>query len=82
MIPTAVDRQAPEPAWAYPSRRAAAATRLLLAGLCLLAFALRAHRLAAQSLWSDEDITLDRAGLPLRELLAGLPVETVVGADA
>ncbi|MCB0215132.1 MAG: glycosyltransferase family 39 protein [Chloroflexi bacterium] len=79
MIPTAVDRQAPEPAWAYPSRRAAAATRLLLAGLCLLAFALRAHRLAAQSLWSDEDITLDRAGLPLRELLAGLPVEQAPG---
>lgn len=44
-------------------------------GLVLVAFALRAHRLAAQCLWSDEDITLDRAGRPLHDLLAGLPVE-------
>ena len=62
-----------------PSRRSGGSTRLVLFGLCLLAFALRAHRLAAQSLWSDEDITLDRAGLPLRELLASLPVEQAPG---
>ena len=33
--------------------------RLALIVLALVAFALRAHRLAAQALWSDEDITLD-----------------------
>lgn len=49
--------------------------RLLLAGLSLAAFALRAHRLGAQSLWSDEDISLDRAALAMRALLADLPVE-------
>ncbi|MBK7781135.1 MAG: glycosyltransferase family 39 protein [Ardenticatenia bacterium] len=47
------------------------------AGLALvaMALALRAHRLAAQSLWSDEDITLDRALTPLWDMLRGLPVE-------
>lgn len=45
------------------------------AALILLALALRAHRLAAQSLWSDEDITLDRALRPLAEMLRALPVE-------
>ncbi len=40
-----------------------------------MALALRAHRLAAQSLWSDEDITLDRALTPLGDMLRGLPVE-------
>lgn len=40
-----------------------------------MALALRAHRLAAQSLWSDEDITLDRALTPLWDMLRGLPVE-------
>lgn len=47
------------------------------AGLILVAvaLALRAHRLAAQSLWSDEDITLDRALSPLAAMLRGLPVE-------
>ena len=54
-----------------PGRRA----RALLGAWILLAFALRAHRLAAQSLWSDEDITLDRVAQPLAALLAGLPVE-------
>jgi 4-amino-4-deoxy-L-arabinose transferase-like glycosyltransferase len=47
------------------------------AALVLLAFALRAHHLAAMSLWSDEDITLDRAQLPLGTLLSRLPVEHV-----
>ncbi|MFN2251788.1 MAG: glycosyltransferase family 39 protein [Anaerolineae bacterium] len=41
----------------------------------LAGFALRAYRLGAQSLWSDEDITLDRAGQALSQLIAGLPVE-------
>jgi hypothetical protein len=43
--------------------------------LVTLALALRAHRLAAQSLWSDEDITLDRALTPLATMLRELPVE-------
>ncbi len=51
------------------------APRATLAALALVAFALRAYHLAAQNLWSDEDITLDRAALPLRELLASLPIE-------
>ena len=41
----------------------------------LAAYSLRAYRLAGQSLWSDEDITLDRALLPARELVQRLPVE-------
>jgi len=49
--------------------------RALGLALTLVAFALRAHRLAAQSLWSDEDITLDRARLPLPEMVAALPRE-------
>ncbi len=44
-----------------------------------MAFALRASHLAGQSLWSDEDITLDRAAQPLGELLARLPVEHTPG---
>ncbi len=40
-----------------------------------LALFLRAHRLGAQSLWSDEDITLDRALTPLAAMLRALPVE-------
>lgn len=55
--------------------RRSARDRWTWVGLALLAFALRAWGLAAQSLWSDEDITLDRARLPLGELLAQLPVE-------
>ncbi len=47
--------------------------------LTLLACALRAWGLVAQSLWSDEDISLDRAQLPLGELLARLPVEHAPG---
>jgi hypothetical protein len=49
--------------------------RWLLVAITAAGFALRAYRLAAQSLWSDEDITLDRAGQPLAELFAGLPIE-------
>jgi 4-amino-4-deoxy-L-arabinose transferase-like glycosyltransferase len=51
----------------------------VLAAICLLAFVLRAYRLDGQSLWSDEDITLDRAGQALGEMLAGLPVEQAPG---
>ncbi len=50
-------------------------TRATVAVFVAVAFWLRAHRLAAQCLWSDEDITLDRAGLALRELVSTLPVE-------
>lgn len=62
------------------SRRPATAStgarwRALLVGLTLVAFALRAHRLGAQSLWSDEDITLDRISQPVQAIVAGLPVE-------
>lgn len=49
--------------------------RRIVAALTLLAFTLRAYGLAAQSLWSDEDITLDRAGKAVADILAGLPVE-------
>lgn len=41
----------------------------------LVAVALRAYDLSGQSLWSDEDITLDRARAALGALLAGLPGE-------
>ena len=49
--------------------------RIFLICCLIVAAMLRAHRLAAQSLWSDEDITLDRSELAFGELLAGLPVE-------
>ena len=69
------------------SRRPAAAStaarwRALLVGLTLVAFALRAHRLGAQSLWSDEDITLDRISQPVEAIVAGLPVEIVLATKA
>ena len=41
----------------------------------MVGFVLRLDGLARQALWSDEDITLDRARLPLGEMLGGLPVE-------
>lgn len=47
----------------------------MLAGLTLAGFWLRVDGLARQALWSDEDITLDRARLPLLEMLYALPVE-------
>ncbi len=49
--------------------------RRLVVAVTLLAFALRAFHLTAQSLWSDEDITLDRAGQAISEILVRLPVE-------
>ncbi len=54
--------------------RPPAARRWLIAWT-LVAAALRAYDLAGQSLWSDEDITLDRARTALGALLAGLPGE-------
>lgn len=53
--------------------------RALAVGLCLVAFALRAGDLAGQSLWSDEDITLDRSTMALRALWRDLPVEHGIG---
>jgi hypothetical protein len=47
--------------------------------ILLLAFALRAFRLDFQSLWSDEGISLQRAGQSLPELLAALPTEHTPG---
>ena len=48
---------------------------LILLGLCLLAFALRAYRLDYQSLWVDEAITLSRSQQPLPDLLRNMPAE-------
>jgi len=47
--------------------------------LALGAFGLRAWALAGQSLWSDEDITLDRTALTLGALWRDLPVEHGIG---
>jgi hypothetical protein len=51
------------------------AGRLALLAVLLGAFALRTYRLDFQSFWSDEGISLNRARLPLGELLATLPAE-------
>ena len=50
-------------------------THATLLGLTLVGFVLRVDGLARQALWSDEDITLDRARLPLGDMLGALPVE-------
>ena len=47
--------------------------------ILLLAFGLRACGLDAQSLWSDEGISLQRAGQSLPDLLANMPVEHTPG---
>jgi hypothetical protein len=65
-----VDHSA-EPAPALTASR----YRTTLIALTLLAYALRAIHLGTQALWSDEDITLDRSALAVRELVASLPVE-------
>lgn len=49
--------------------------RATFAGLTLAGFWLRADGLAGQALWSDEDITLDRARMPVAAMLESLPVE-------
>ena len=54
---------------------AAGAWRAVLVASLLVAFGLGAYRLGAQSLWSDEDITLDRAEAPVATILAELPPE-------
>lgn len=52
----------------------------LMVSLILLAsFALRAYRLDAQSLWSDEGISLNRSAQPLTQLLTTMPVEQLPG---
>lgn len=48
--------------------------RLMLLALMLLAFALRVYRLDAQSLWSDEGLSLYRARLSLSENLTNVVV--------
>jgi 4-amino-4-deoxy-L-arabinose transferase-like glycosyltransferase len=53
--------------------------RLATLALLLLAFGLRAYRLDFQSLWSDEGISLQRAGQALPELLRSMPVEHMPG---
>ncbi len=72
----------PEPASSAPARRARrwrGRKRLLwalsLGVLCTAAFALRAYHLDAQSLWSDESISLERAGRPLWPMVKELPIE-------
>lgn len=55
------------------------APRLALITILLVAFALRAHHLAFESLWSDEGISLQRAAEPLRAMLAAMPVEHAPG---
>ena len=49
--------------------------RPALLAILLGAFALRTCRLDFQSFWSDEGISLNRARLPVGELLAALPAE-------
>lgn len=53
--------------------------RLGMLTILLLAFVLRAYHLDFQSLWSDEGISLQRAALPLTQMLAELPVEHLPG---
>lgn len=53
--------------------------RLGMLTILLLAFGLRVYHLDFQSLWSDEGISLQRAALPLPQLLAQLPVEHLPG---
>lgn len=55
------------------------APRIALIAILLVAFALRAHHLAFESLWSDEGISLQRAAVPLRAMLAAMPVEHAPG---
>lgn len=54
---------------------AVARDRRWLVLVTLAALALRAWRLDGQGLWSDESISLERALMPLGEMLADLPVE-------
>lgn len=59
--------------------RARTLHRLGMLMILLLAFGLRAYHLDFQSLWSDEGISLQRAALPLTQMLAELPVEHLPG---
>lgn len=60
-------------------RRGPQPARLVMPAILLLAFALRACGLDAQSLWSDEGISLQRASQSLPDLLANMPVEHTPG---
>ena len=53
------------------TRRASRRHLLFLLLMLLLGFALRAHDLGGQSMWSDEGLSLYRARLPLQSVLAG-----------
>lgn len=64
---------APSAAQFAPGRQHLVRATLLL--LLVAAFALRAWRLDYQSFWSDEGISLNRAALPLAEMMAQMPVE-------
>jgi len=61
-----------------PGRRRAAVL-LALAGLVLLAFALRVYRLDAYSFWTDEGLTPERAGYAVGEILRNVIGERVLG---
>ncbi|MCB0126850.1 MAG: glycosyltransferase family 39 protein [Caldilineaceae bacterium] len=52
---------------------------LLMVGVLLGAFAVRAYQLDGQSFWSDEGISLLRSQRPLSEMLATMPVEQMPG---
>lgn len=54
-------------------------SRVLILGLLLGAFALRAYQLDGQSFWSDEGISLLRSQQPLADMLASMPVEQMPG---
>ncbi|MFW6069747.1 MAG: glycosyltransferase family 39 protein [bacterium] len=64
------------------TRRGPTRHLLFLLLILLLGFALRAHDLGAQSMWSDEGLSLYRARLPLQSVLAGtITVDGVVTQD-
>lgn len=59
--------------------RASSLVRPALLLVLVLAFALRCWHLTGQSLWSDEGISINRALLPVSEMLATMPVEHAPG---
>jgi 4-amino-4-deoxy-L-arabinose transferase-like glycosyltransferase len=52
---------------------------LVLCAILLFAFGVRVYHIDYQSLWSDEGISLQRASLPLPEMLRTMPVEQAPG---
>ncbi|MGL4648242.1 MAG: glycosyltransferase family 39 protein, partial [Caldilineaceae bacterium] len=69
----------PSPLVSHRSSAPSALMRAAMLLILLVAFALRAWRLDYQSFWSDEGLSLNRANLPLAEMLARMPVEHVPG---